>query len=100
MRFLQGAGFSLTSPGEPHKILFMPKLRRIAKLTSKNQLTLPAAIVAELGHPSHFRVQVTQGALILFPARLASDEEVLARLTQDGMDATTVQQVRDALRPK
>ena len=77
----------------------MPNPRRIAKLTSKNQLTLPAQVVAALGHPSHFRVQVTQGALILFPARLASDEEVLARLTRKGLDAETVEQVREALLP-
>lgn len=77
----------------------MPNPRHIAKLTSKNQLTLPASVVAALGHPSHFRVQVTQGALILFPARLASDEEVLARLTRKGMDAETVEQVREALLP-
>ena len=74
--------------------------RYIAKLTSKNQLTLPASAVAALGHPSHFRVVVAQGNLVLFPARLASDEEVVARLTRKGMDAETVEQVREALRPK
>lgn len=78
----------------------MSKPRHIAKLTAKNQLTLPAAVVAALGHPSHFRVQVADGALVLFPARLASDEEVCARLTRRGMAPEVVEEVRGALRPR
>ena len=69
----------------------------IAKMTSKNQLTLPAAVVAALGHPSHFRVQLAQGALILFPGRVTSDDEVCARLKRGGMAEEAVEQVRAAL---
>lgn len=43
---------------------------RLAKITSKNQLTLPKAAVEALGFPTHFRVQVHGGAMILWPARL------------------------------
>lgn len=42
---------------------------RMAKLTSKNQLTLPASVVEALGRPSHFRVQVHEGVLLLWPGR-------------------------------
>lgn len=78
----------------------MPQPRYIAKLTSKNQLTLPAHVVAALGRPSHFRVHVTDGALVLMPARLAADEEIIGRLERRGMDAETVEQVRAALQPR
>ena len=44
----------------------------LAKLTTKNQLTLPKSVVAALDHPTHFRVQVSEGALILWPGRLVS----------------------------
>ncbi|PHK96995.1 hypothetical protein CR162_01100 [Pseudoroseomonas rhizosphaerae] len=45
---------------------------KLAKLTSKNQLTLPRAVVAALGHPSHFRVQLHAGALVLWPGRVVT----------------------------
>jgi hypothetical protein len=44
------------------------------KVTSKNQLTLPKRIMAELDYPSHFKLNVVKGALWLFPARLVSLE--------------------------
>lgn len=40
---------------------------RMAKLTSKNQLTLPKAVVEALGSPRHFRIQVHEGVLLLWP---------------------------------
>lgn len=43
---------------------------KMAKLTAKNQLTLPSAVVQALGAPTHFRVQVHEGVLLLWPARL------------------------------
>jgi hypothetical protein len=42
----------------------------MAKMTGKNQLTLPKTVVEVLGHPSHFRIQVHDGVLLLWPARL------------------------------
>lgn len=47
-------------------------MRRMAKLTSKNQLTLPKRVVQDLGNPTHFRVQVHDGVLLLWPGRLVS----------------------------
>lgn len=43
---------------------------RLAKLTSKNQLTLPKALVEALGMPTYFRVQLHDGVLLLWPGRL------------------------------
>lgn len=42
------------------------------KVTSKNQLTLPKRIMAQLDYPSHFELTVSQGALCLFPGRVVS----------------------------
>ncbi len=53
-------------------------ISKMAKLTAKNQLTLPRAAVAALGWPTHFRVQVVKGALVLWPGRLVSEVDALA----------------------
>lgn len=45
---------------------------KLAKLTSKNQLTLPRAVVQALGFPTHFRVQLHEGALVLWPGRVVT----------------------------
>ena len=54
---------------------------RLAKMTAKNQLTLPKAVVDALGHPSHFRVQVHQGVLLLWLARLVCDDDAARAAT-------------------
>ncbi len=56
----------------------------IAKLTAKNQLTLPKAAIDALGRPTHFRVVVVDGALVLHPAALTTTEEVCALLARSG----------------
>ena len=37
----------------------------LAKLTSKNQLTLPKQVITALGHPTHFEVAVEGDRLVL-----------------------------------
>jgi hypothetical protein len=69
----------------------------IAKLTSKNQLTLPKAAAEALGRPTHFRVLVAQGNLVLIPARLTSAEEVCATLARGGMAPEQVEAARRLL---
>jgi len=49
---------------------------RMAKLTSKNQLTLPRWAVTELGDPVYFRVQVHDGVLLLWPSRLVGTADM------------------------
>lgn len=41
----------------------------LAKLTSKNQLTLPTAVVAAMGAAEYFQVQVLRGRIVLTPVR-------------------------------
>jgi hypothetical protein len=46
----------------------------LARLTSKNQLTLPKHIVDALDQPTHFEGVVSKGALCLWPGRVISLE--------------------------
>ncbi|MEZ5459250.1 MAG: AbrB/MazE/SpoVT family DNA-binding domain-containing protein [Steroidobacteraceae bacterium] len=42
----------------------------LAKLTSKNQLTLPKAVVQALGPVEYFDVRVREGQIVLTPVRM------------------------------
>lgn len=65
----------------------------LAKVTSKNQLTLPKQVVDALGNPSHFEVEVDGDRLVLTPSRPGSANAVrrklhaLGLLESDVMDA-------------
>lgn len=54
----------------------------LAKMTSKNQLTLPKAVTDELGAPEYFEIESRGGQLILTPVRLARADAVRAKLTE------------------
>lgn len=62
----------------------------LAKLTSKNQLTLPKQIVEAVGRPSHFDVEVDDGKLVLTPARVGAAAEVRKKLEELGITDTDV----------
>ncbi|MDB5376661.1 MAG: hypothetical protein JWR00_1107 [Rubritepida sp.] len=46
----------------------------LAKLTSKNQLTLPDWAVEQTDYPTHYEIVVCDGVLMLFPGRIVSLE--------------------------
>jgi hypothetical protein len=51
--------------------------KAMAKVTSKNQLTIPDRIMALVGRPSHFRIFASdRGEVLLVPARLRTMEEM------------------------
>lgn len=52
----------------------------LAKLTSKNQLTLPKAAVEAAGNAEYFEVEVRAGQLVLTPVRLQRADAVRAKL--------------------
>jgi len=52
----------------------------LAKLTAKNQLTLPRQALAALGPVSHFQVEVAGDRLILTPARIGAADAVRRKL--------------------
>jgi enoyl-CoA hydratase/carnithine racemase len=52
----------------------------LAKLTSKNQLTLPKAVVEATGNAEYFEVEARAGQLILTPVRIQRADAVRAKL--------------------
>ncbi len=57
----------------------------LAKVTSKNQLTLPRQVVDALGKPSYFEVEVDGDRLILTPSRPGSASAVRRKLQALGL---------------
>lgn len=54
----------------------------LAKLTSKNQLTLPKAAVEAAGNPEYFEVDARAGQLVLTPVRMQRADAVRAKLAE------------------
>jgi bifunctional DNA-binding transcriptional regulator/antitoxin component of YhaV-PrlF toxin-antitoxin module len=66
----------------------------IAKLTSKNQLTLPKSITREIGETEYFEVTVEGRQIILTPVKIQRADAVRAKLADLGI---TEQDVADAV---
>lgn len=58
----------------------------LAKLTSKNQLTLPKAAVEATGNAEYFEIEARAGQLLLTPVRLQRANAVRAKLAELGLD--------------
>lgn len=67
----------------------------LAKLTSKNQLTLPKAVLDKLPGATYFEVQAEGGRIILTPVRISRVDAVREKLVQLGI---TESDVEDAVR--
>ncbi|MBD2655530.1 AbrB/MazE/SpoVT family DNA-binding domain-containing protein [Synechocystis sp. FACHB-383] len=52
----------------------------LAKLTSKNQLTLPKSVTQQIGSAEYFEVTVQSGQIILTPVRIQRADAVRAKL--------------------
>jgi hypothetical protein len=52
----------------------------LAKLTTKNQLTLPKSITREIGNSEYFDVKVVNGQIILTPVKMQRADAVRAKL--------------------
>lgn len=66
----------------------------IAKLTSKNQLTLPKSITREIGETEYFEVTVEGKQIILTPVKIQRADAVRAKLAELGINE---QDVADAV---
>ena len=66
----------------------------LAKVTSKNQLTLPKKVVNELGKVEYFEVETREGRIVLTPVRIQRADAVRAKLTELGL---VEQDVRNAV---
>ena len=52
----------------------------LAKLTSKNQLTLPKSVTSAVGPAEYFEVEAKDGQIILTPVRIQRADAVRAKL--------------------
>lgn len=66
----------------------------LAKLTSKNQITLPKAAVSGVDPAEYFEVTVESGRIVLTPVRLRQAQAVREKLEELGI---TEQDVDDAV---
>jgi len=57
----------------------------LAKLTAKNQLTLPKAIVSAVGVTEYFDVTEENGRIMLTPVRINRADAVRAKLAELGI---------------
>jgi hypothetical protein len=62
----------------------------LAKLTSKNQLTLPKAAVQAVGAVEYFDVVVHEGQIVLTPVRIQRGDAVRAKLAALGLGESDV----------
>ena len=54
----------------------------LAKMTSKNQLTLPKSVTAALGPVEYFDVQAREGQIVLTPVRIQRADAVRTKLAE------------------
>lgn len=54
----------------------------LAKMTSKNQLTLPRSVTAEVGDAEYYEVEARNGQIILTPVRIQRGDAVRAKLAE------------------
>ncbi len=59
----------------------------LAKLTSKNQLTLPKSAVDAVGATEYFDVEVREGQILLTPVRIQRGDAVRGKLAAMGIGA-------------
>ena len=62
----------------------------LAKLTSKNQLTLPKAVVSSFPGAEYFDVTEDSGRIVLTPVRLTRADAVRNKLVELGISDTDV----------
>lgn len=67
----------------------------LAKLTSKNQITLPKAVVSEVAAAEYFEVTVENGRIVLTPLRIQQAQAVRDKLQQLGISEQDVQDAVD-----
>jgi hypothetical protein len=73
----------------------------LAKITAKNQLTLPKAVTNAVGPTEYFEVETKDGQIILTPVRIQRADAVRAKLAElDLEEQDVVDAVAWARRPQ
>ena len=67
----------------------------LAKMTSKNQITLPKAVIGQISPSDYFEVEAVNDRIILTPVRVQNADAVRRKLEELGI---TEQDVADAVK--
>ena len=64
----------------------------LAKITSKNQITIPKQIIDQLNDVTHFDVRLDKGAIVLKPVRFYETdlEQIRSKIEKLGISKNTV----------
>ena len=64
----------------------------LAKLTSKNQITIPKKVLSQLPKVEYFDVEIKEGAVVLKPIALyeTDTEQVRSKMKKLGLSETSV----------
>ena len=62
----------------------------LVKLTSKNQLTLPEAVISDLGRTEYLELTKENGRIVLTPVRVIRADAVRAKLAELGLSETDI----------
>jgi hypothetical protein len=72
------------------RIPYFQKLLVLAKITSKNQLTLPKAAVEAIGTAEYFDVEVREGQIVLTPVRIQRGDVIRAKFAALGLGSADI----------
>jgi translation initiation factor IF-1 len=64
----------------------------LAKITAKNQLTLPKSVTQAIGPAEYFDVQARDGQIVLTPVRIQRGDAVRAKLAELSLTAADLEQ--------
>ncbi len=67
----------------------------LAKITAKNQLTLPKTVTDAVGATEYFDVEIRNGQIILTPVRIQRADAVRAKLVE--LEETIGKDIADAV---
>jgi len=70
------------SRGVKVRIPYFGSSAMLAKITSKNQLTLPKAVTQAVGPAEYFQVEARAGQIVLTPVRIQRADAVRAKLAE------------------
>ena len=62
----------------------------LAKLTSKNQLTLPKAVISDFPDTRYFDVTQEDGRIVLTPVHISRADAVRRKMVESGLSETDV----------
>jgi hypothetical protein len=63
----------------------------LAKRTAKNQLTLPKAVVEQIGNPVYFNATVKDGGIMLTPVNVGAADKVRAKIKRLGITEADIE---------